>query len=829
MSVSRSVESYSGSINISSVDERDPFFPITNGNGIVESDSPRENSFKNSKSSLGKRYQKESPSIEEDDLNFEMYPISNSVTKLPIKETTHVIGSAPKHYSSSLPRDILRSPSKNLSDLPTPPTSGSFRNLFSNVAQKEKKLLWDDIQEEATESNSPLPFKVVSTNTPREKIDISHQSLNLDQFSYRHPNFVSELLISRYEDVLTVGNAWNRSVANFGPNKCLGHRKLVNQTGRNSTIWTSVYEESDSELSKEYSWFTYNQIGTQVRALVTSLLALECPNGQYIIWSENRPEWIVTSLALSQIKDKISVPLLPNLTNEVASSIINHSEAHTIFCSSAILDKVLLFFTEIPKIQRIYHFDELTEYQANIINSKKSIFKDVSIISLRHLWTLGSEKLNLYSKREKQSPEDICTIYYTPGSEEEEPKGVLFSNTNIISAASGLHTALNLKGDQIFLSQHPFAISTERCLAQVMLDNGSCIGFSYNSKLENELQSLSPTIMNVSPDCARELQLIIQRKILNKNKIDKFLLQSIFSTPHVLHSQNAFSIVWDFFLNRRIRSVLGGNLQMILSIGYGLSESIQFFLQHALNIPILQGYGLTETFGVGCLQIYGNDDTGIVGAPLPCIEIRLRSSPKLGYYVTDSDPSGEVLIRGPSVTLGYFKNQELNKKKFQNGYFCTGDIARLNQNGSFSILERKQDFLQVGDRHRIGVSGLERAFEEHSLISRIWISDSETHKHLIAITYITPYNLQKFGKRLGILIDDVNSKDLQRALLQELSTFAERKGLPSFSFIKNIRIINKPFEELNPSMIGGNNRFIRKKMKRYFADEIEEMLAEIEI
>eukprot|EP00818_Percolomonas_sp_WS_P003164 CAMPEP_0117453722 /NCGR_PEP_ID=MMETSP0759-20121206/10381_1 /TAXON_ID=63605 /ORGANISM="Percolomonas cosmopolitus, Strain WS" /LENGTH=811 /DNA_ID=CAMNT_0005246785 /DNA_START=502 /DNA_END=2937 /DNA_ORIENTATION=+ len=709
---------------------------------------------------------------------------------------------------------------------PMAPINGRRESALSPISLEALSPRFADRRSSTGVSpNDMCNYRVISLSKAPASVDTLNQSIEVVRFTFRRPGFENGLLISRFEDVLTVADSWRRSAAKFGSRKCMGVRQVVSATKSH---------EVDAH-DKRFTWNTYDQINERVQTLCYAIHHLQLPRGNFGIWSENRVEWHLASIALSHVRHCISVPVHydKNHPNN-ANFIINHSDIHTIFCSSRSLNHLLSIIHTTRKIRCIICFDELSENQKAAIREKSTIFNKVSVYSLRHLEKMGKEQnvSDSECKWDKQRPDDVTTIHYTSGTQGEAK---LLTNINIVSSSSALYLAWSsshkFDDPQVYLSYLPLDHVSERCNSQLMLDAGCAIGFwSGDSRtLRQDFLSLQPTIITASQRVCTMIQTTIHRNICRSPFLRRHFFRDGASSPYnndqnYLHSSSLI----DFLIYRRVRSRLGGKLRCICTGGSALPDNTQIYLRKSLNIPILQSFGLTETCAAGMMQLNDDTSTNTVGAPLACVEVKLRSCPDLGFLVTDDPPRGELLFRGPSVTSGYFKERNSSRHFDSSGFFCSGDVAELNANGNWTIIDRKENFMKLAnDDFIVAVGQLERAYEYHPSIYRIWIHASNDHKHLVAIAVVDAEGLITFGKDHGVQTEDLEDKDVQRALLDSLDSFADRRKMLPYEKIRNIRLLRSDFAEVSSPLETSGRHLRRVNLENHFAEELEEMYAEI--
>jgi len=201
-------------------------------------------------------------------------------------------------------------------------------------------------------------------------------------------------------------------------------------------------------------------------------------------------------------------------------------------------------------------------------------------------------------------------------------------------------------------------------------------------------------------------------KLENAGSITQKIFQWAYDTKLKRLGTGVSSPLLDKLVFNKFKDQVGGRLRYIVSGGAPISVETHQFLRVCFGIPVCQGYGLTETCGVMTLMAvddFGNDETG---ATVPSCEVKLVDVPDMGYNSKDKpNPRGEVAIRGPNVTMGYYNNEKKTKEDFRDGWFFTGDIGRFNSDGTLSIIDRKKNLVKLSHGEYIALEKLESKFK----------------------------------------------------------------------------------------------------------------------
>jgi len=389
---------------------------------------------------------------------------------------------------------------------------------------------------------------------------------------------------------------------------------------------------------QEYSWA---DVDHQARCIATALKNQGFESGAKIgIISKNCAHWVITDLAI-MMAGMISVPIYPTAEQTNISHIIKHADLSAIFIGkldnpeevqSAINDDLLSIAFPYPTSATTVQFsDWLTEFEP--------------------LLNVHQNTIN-----------DVATIVYTSGST-GRPKGVVLSYKNMASVAQNLVDIFNLSNNFRSISYLPLAHIVERSNGYVALYAGFEVFFVESlDTFIDDLQYAQPSGFISVP----RLWTIFQGNVLNKISQNKIAI--LLSIPIVKH-----------VFAKKIRKALGlNNAQWFVSGTAPIALSLLHWYEK-LNIPISEGWGMTETSGASCLNYpLSKVSLGTIGKPLPCVEMMLSTE-------------GEILIRGDAVFTEYYLDPQATEASFSNGWFHTGDCAAVNGQGEYTIIGRIKD------------------------------------------------------------------------------------------------------------------------------------------
>lgn len=431
-----------------------------------------------------------------------------------------------------------------------------------------------------------------------------------------------------------------------------------------------------------------------------ALLKLKVKKGDHIIIisSTNRSEWNILDIAIQQI-GAISVPIYSINSDEDNKYIFKETETVYCFVSNLLLyKKIQKIKNNINSLQGIYCFDKIS-----------------GIPNWYDILKLGQDEY-LQKKLEKIKltiqVHDIVTVIYTSGTT-GTPKGVMLSHHNLISnilASSKILIGTNIKKALSFL---PCCHSFERIALYIYQYIGISIYFSENIEtIEKNAKEIQPDIITTVP---RFLEKIYDKIYLHGtrgsflNKI-LFKLSIKFINQFKLNKLNNLQYQFvDIIIFKKLRNFFGGKIQIIISAGATLSPQLNKIF-HIAKLPIIEGYGLTETSPIITINGLHPPDfrIGSVGKPLEGINLKIAED-------------GEICVKGPNIMKGYFKNLKKTKEMFDSeGYFLTGDIGVLND-GFLSIIDRKKEIFKISNGKYIAPQMLENQFKKSHFIEQIMI------------------------------------------------------------------------------------------------------------
>jgi len=445
------------------------------------------------------------------------------------------------------------------------------------------------------------------------------------------------------------------------------------------------------------------EFGRRTARIARALQAAGIRQGDRVgLLSENRPEWPMADMA-SLLLGAVTVPLYTTLTAEQTAFILNDAGCRIIFVSSdQQLHKILSILSG-TKIETVIVMDpvELTGDLARFAGRCITLDK----FTQEQPDDLGAE---IESHARAIGPDDLATIVYTSGTTGTS-KGAMLTHGNVASNISCSLTGFNMRPGLVSISFLPLCHITARHVDFAMIYYGVTLAYCpFLDRLPASLQEVRPTIFVAVP---RVYEKIYAQA---KQKAAAFPKRAIFDwalgvgqrhKPEILAGQTPTSLSWKLankLVFSKIREGMGGHVETFISGGAPLGRELAEWYA-AVGIRIHEGYGLTETSPVIGVNNPVDHRIGTVGKILSNIEVRIAED-------------GEILVRGPSVFKGYWNRPEETKAALNDGWFKTGDIGNVDEDGFLSVTDRKKDLIKTSGGKFIAPQPIENALKLNSLI-----------------------------------------------------------------------------------------------------------------
>jgi len=577
----------------------------------------------------------------------------------------------------------------------------------------------------------------------------------------------------------------------------------------------AYYEKVDGEW-KEYKFKEVREI---VENLSAGLVSLGLKKDDKIaIQSTNGPRWAFSDYAIAGI-GAVSVTVYPTLISSQIKYIVDDSDSQYVITEDkSQTDKVLEFIQDSPKLKGIIAMDNTHDPAKNII-------------SFDHLIDIGKKyrkdkNFSIEKASKDIKPDDLLTLIYTSGTT-GNPKGVMLTHDNLISNAKAGAKHIDFGTEDTFLSILPLSHVFERM-------TGHYTGFSLGSKTyyTENMDTIGENLIECKPTIAIAVPRVFEKinaKVVDKVSNDPAIRQKIFWWAVGVGGEAAklltrgkkpsgmlgfkFKIA-DKLVFSKLKEKVGGNLRFFVSGGAPLSKEVGEFFASA-NIPILEGYGLTETSPV----ITANQEKlykfGTVGCLIEKVQVKIADD-------------GEILCKGPNVMKGYYKNPEATAAAIdKDGWFYTGDIGMFDEDNYLKITDRKKSILVTAGGKNIAPAPLEIALTSSKYIEQA-LAIGDRRKFVSALLVPAFEVLEEWAKDKDI---DTSNREvfvnhhlvyekLEKEVAKAMKKFSRYEQIKKFAVLPNEWTIESG--ETTPKL-----SVKRKVVEKNYASDIEKIYKEV--
>ncbi|GAX90288.1 AMP-dependent synthetase/ligase [Effusibacillus lacus] len=537
----------------------------------------------------------------------------------------------------------------------------------------------------------------------------------------------------------------------------------------------------------KYTSITYSEFWDRIMHFAAGLVTFGAKPGDKIgILSTNCPEWAISDYASLAI-GAVVVPIYPTLPAAQVEFILKNADVRYLIVQDGMqLEKVRSRWPE--SLLQVIVFRETTPS----MDGKAVPFSDVCSIGKHQ--NLSGSRPDVYSIPEGQ----LATIVHTSGTT-GNPKGVMLTHSNIVSNIHASLSYLPVEKTDVSLSFLPLSHIFERTVGQfAALSSGATIAYAESIEtIQQNLKEVRPTIFITVPRLLEK----VYAGILNKVEKAPGPLRGVLKKG--IESGTSAGLTYrlvDKLVYRKVREGLGGRLRCIVSGGSGLAADIANFFIRA-GIPVHEGYGMTEAAPVICANPKDGCIPGTVGKPLPGVRVRVAED-------------GELLVKGPNVMQGYYKNPEATAETIDSdGWLHTGDIAEIH-NGYVRIVDRKKNILVLGTGKNVAPWPVENAISLSPFITQaVLIGDKRNYVTCLLVPDVGA--LQSLAGKMGL---GPNPADwLENPEIRKLIAGEVRKatvGFADFEIPKRAVLLQKELTletgELTPTLKVKNQAILEK-------------------
>lgn len=571
---------------------------------------------------------------------------------------------------------------------------------------------------------------------------------------------LSEDLQANASPVLdTAWALWTSAASRYAELRCMGTRQFLGM------------HEGDGlpkRIFSDTTWLNYQQVNYRALCFGSGLRALgllplptgasfDNANGDHsiLIFEDTCAEWTTSLLGAFSQSLVVATSYATLGIDSVLESAIECGVA-ALVCNYADVQRVATPLAKCQTLKAIIYTFHYVAPEKKGIRPPGAEQASAQVLSFEEVIQIGRDQLNQFPAS-SPSPSSVAVVMYTSGST-GKPKGVVITHGNIAASVSAL-SEMNVArtGQEIYLAYLPAAHILELCAELMVLSHGGALGFADPKTITSKggcrmmpdgsistkpsldhapgaIQEFKPTIMAGVPLIWDTMKKAIEEQVGASSSVKRYIFQMAYSAQHAAIRTGRTCPLLNFVVFKKLAAMTGGRLRVAITGGGPISSETQSFIRVALGCSVLQGYALTETTCAGAIQLPFDDDDCVIGPPLSSVEVKLRSCTGRDepldregrpYLATDTDHygarccgRGEVMIRGPSVSLGYFRREELTREAFQaDGWFRSGDIGIWDSRGRLCIVDRIKNLVKLRGGEYIAIENMEKEYQTCALVN----------------------------------------------------------------------------------------------------------------
>lgn len=573
------------------------------------------------------------------------------------------------------------------------------------------------------------------------------------------------------------------------------------------------YQKSD----KSWTPISWTEFWQSIQDTAKALLANGIkPGDKVAIMSRNMPEWTISDYALQMVR-AVSVPLFSSTSEAQAEYMINETESVLFLVGEQEqYDVAKELIKKVPALRKIVAFDNSVKFDRDVASEYFSDF-----VANGHVYNYEKQLQVLASEASEQ---DLCSILYTSGTS-GEPKGVMLSVGNFMHCVRIHDLRINIYDTDVSLCFLPLSHIFERGWTFIALSKGMTSYYLRNPKeVVDAVQVVKPTVMCSVPRFFEKTYEGVNAKISRSSATKQAMFKWAISMggkrfnymcikqPVPLGLRIAYAIADKLVLSKG-RAVLGGNFRFMVCGGASLSlDIIHFFEQVGIHIKI--GYGLTETVASVTCLLDDDINTSSVGKVMPLLDVKIGDN-------------NEVMVKGGTVFQGYYKKPELTAEAFKDGYFCTGDAGRLDENGYLFLTDRIKDIIKTSSGKYIAPQKIESLLSSDKYIEQISIIGSE-RKYVTALVVPVAVAFDELMKEMSL---EKIKKEFQVKEKAVIEFYQQRinelqKDLSPYEQVKKIVLVPVEFSIQNGSLTP-SLKIKRRVVAEQYKTEIENLYKEV--
>jgi len=674
-----------------------------------------------------------------------------------------------------------------------------------------------------------------------------------DDFSHRVlPECKGKLMTIPSNGATTLFEIFDKTLSTFGSKMCMRKRKFIG--------WKS---KKVKEFGPEITDLTYQQVGEKAYKFGAALAATGCvpsdPEAtlekvtkpcRIAIFENTCAEWMIAALGAFSQSIGVATVYATLGIDSVAEAVVDNTIS-AIVCNKTNVSYLVENAKNMPCLKTIIYTNDLVGETMDV-EMPTNIPEGLTVITFDDFVASGdTTKYPVVPP----APESAAVIMYTSGST-GKPKGVVVKHSSVVAGIAAAERSLGLNENVKYLGYLPLAHIFELMYEFCCLASGACISYADPKSLTatgaypaGALEVFAPTHMVAVPKIWDTIKKAIVAKVALSSPVAQALVNTALQWRAFATTIGLDTPLFNVLVFKKFKKFVGGNIQHAISGGGPLNGDVQTFIRVAFGFPLVQGYGLTETCAGLTIQEVDDLRTGIAGNLVPCVEVRLDSTPdicdKAGVAYLNTDRKdvdgndiwgrGEILLRGKNVTSGYYMMPDKTDEVYVDGWFATGDIGQFMEDGSIRIVDRKKNLVKLKSGEYVALEKMEMVYGNSEFVDAVaggicCYGDGDMDRCVALFQIAKPASMQ-WAQKTGLIGKTEQEGDWEKVKNSKelydhvMGCFKKEHGNSDLSHIEKliaVCMLDDPWTPENGCLTAAN-KLQRRKVIEDFAKEFEEV------
>uniref|UniRef100_A0A7S1RFZ4 AMP-dependent synthetase/ligase domain-containing protein n=1 Tax=Alexandrium catenella TaxID=2925 RepID=A0A7S1RFZ4_ALECA len=568
-----------------------------------------------------------------------------------------------------------------------------------------------------------------------------------------------------------------------------------------------------------------------------------------LMYEDTCADWIVCAHgALSQAL--VVATCYATLGIDSVVNAVQEGSIPVVVCNRNSLKALLELKDQMPTLEAVVYLDfNLTPEECK--EKPQVDAGDIKVLSLDEVIELGKSKP---MPPTQPKPEHVAVLMYTSGST-GKPKGVMVRHSQLLATVAACNdqfgSLLDFSGGETFLGYLPLAHILELTAETLFYGMGSRIGYADPKTLMSgpekcypvgALEEFKPTLMAGVPKVWETFKKGAEAKLAKGGDAMGFIFKVALRMKKAAMRSQRETPLFDKLVFKKFKKMIGGKMKFTLSGGGAISGEVQEWVRACFGCPLVQGYGLTETCGASCVQHPFDPSVGIAGSVLSSVEFTLHSESEITdnfkkpYLATDTEHNGqpcsgrgEVWIRGPSVTSGYYKMKDKTAEEFgEDGWFHTGDIGIFTPQGQLKIVDRKKNLVKLKGGEYVALELMNTTYSNADIVNTdaggVCSYGDHSIDRPVAFVQCKEKELKALAEEAGVTGKEgeelCHDTKVRAAVKAQLDKVAKAAKLPALMNVIAVMPVVEPWTSQN-GCLTATSKLVPKEVWAKHAEDLE--------